>query len=496
MPGFLSWMYFGVEQQKDTGEWTTRGCLAPEELNQRTGQEERIYIAGVEGIVSLGKALRAALGKDAELVMAREDWTNGYFQVGQSQESSHLFCATAWDSQQGIRIFRPKRLLFGPSGSPYQFCRVETAVVQITCEMFAVPAVPHVDDNITLETVGGMPSARRAMLAVHEALGFQLSAKKAVPTRLLENADVELSDELGTGVPIAVALGMEWNWTLTQEEKANGVIAKLRLPAVKSQKYDARVMAIVGRRKMSAAEAKKISGTVAYTCSLPYGRCGRALARPIREWEQSGKSGRRQLTVEATVALMSLRPLFLDKEWNPILGHAVARRFAIIFSDARGTVNREWGSESLAAVLLMAEGGTYTVMHCQEKLAVEWLQHVSSDQRINECESLAALLGLATFADLLEGVDVLHFVDSTAAQGILVRGYSRSPTLSAVTSAYWTLAGQSRVTVWIGRVPSKLNIADEPTRGDESAMKTHGWNRQEPHLPPVKPWLTLFRRLV
>ena len=163
-----------------------------------------------------------------------------------------------------------------------------------------------------------------------------------------------------------------------------------------------------------------------------------------------------------------------------------------MFSDARGRTGTLWGTEQLATILIMAGGGAYTFIMASDTSVVEWLRHVTSDQRINECEGIAALLGLATIASTLEGVDLLYFVDASAVQGILIKGYSRSPTLSAVTSAYWTLAGQCKATMWIGRVPSKLNVADGPTRGDYTAVQAHGWAYSAPYMPPAKPWQVLF----
>lgn len=492
MPGYLAWLYFGVEQLKDTGRLSVRGCLAPDDLNACTAHEENIFMAGVDGILSLGHQLQSALGPNVELVMAREDWVNGYFQVGSDPESANLFCATAWDPVMGIRIFRPNRLLFGPARAPFHFCRVETAVLQIVCEMFMVPAVPHVDDNITLETVAGMPSARRAMLVVHEALGFELSPCKAVPCRARLDGSPLPFEELGTGVTLGVALGVEWDWGLTAEERAQGVLVKTRLPDIKASKYDARVWENLQRGRMSSADCKKLSGTVDYVCSAASGKKGRAYARPLRDWENCSRTGRRPLSSEMRASLQSLRPFFKDRGWQPILGHVIARRFAILFSDARGKDHTNWGSEHLAAVLITASGGAYVSISASHPMVAEWLQHVISEQRINECESIAALLGLASFSQLLHDFDVLHFVDSTAAQGVLVKGFSKSQTLCAVTSAYWTLAGKYRVCSWIGRVPSKLNVADGPTRGDLSAVQAHGWNKMPPLMPPLKPWRKVF----
>jgi hypothetical protein len=290
-----------------------------------------------------------------------------------------------------------------------------------------------------------MPSARMAMLQVHEALGFTLSPKKAVPCRLTSEGAIMPSTGLQTGVSQGVALGVEFNWNVTPIERSRGVLVKVRIPSFKAIRYENRVVSVVSRRRMSSAEARKMSGTVDYISSAAAQKMARAFAKPLRDWESSGRIGRRPLTTEMLVALQSLIPFFRNDSWNPILGHAVARRFAILFSDARG--RGEWGSEKLAAILIMAVGGAYTAIDASSVSIRDWLQHVQSEQRINEWESIAALLALATFSSILEGVDVLHFVDSQAAQGILIKGYSKSATLSAVTSAYWTLAGKCRASI-------------------------------------------------
>ena len=103
------------------------------------------------------------------------------------ETSQHVYCATACDDALGIRIFKPLKILYGAANRPPQSCKVETAVLTIMCELFAVPAVPHVDDNITVETVDAMATAGQAMVAVHVALGFKLSPAKAVPSRMRDD---------------------------------------------------------------------------------------------------------------------------------------------------------------------------------------------------------------------------------------------------------------------------------------------------------------------
>ena len=169
----------------------------------------------------------------------------------------------------------------------------------------------------------------------------------------------------------------------------------------------------------------------------------------------------------------------------------------MIFSDARGRAHSDedqdrWGAEMLAAVVLLADGGYYTALAASDSRLQAWLAGVRSNQRINECESLAALLGLCSFSGLLRDADVMHFIDSSAAEGSLIKGYSASQTLAAIAGAYWSVASESRASIWIGRVPSKLNVADGPTRGNLEAITYHGWKLWQPSIVAATPWRSLL----
>ena len=100
---YLAWLYFGVVQQKSSGEWTVRGCLAADGINSISGHCETLYMAGVDGVAELGRALRNAIGEQVKLRMASEDWRTGYFQLQAHSSSAKLLCATAWDPLYGIR---------------------------------------------------------------------------------------------------------------------------------------------------------------------------------------------------------------------------------------------------------------------------------------------------------------------------------------------------------------------------------------------------------
>ena len=61
---------------------------------------------------------------------------------------------------------------------------------------------------------------------------------------------------------------------------------------------------------------------------------------------------------------------------------------------------------------------------------------------------------------------VVWYVDNTAAEGALKKGYSGSRFMTAIVAEFWDICIRNNIAVWIDRVPSKENIADAPSRGD------------------------------
>ena len=85
----------------------------------------------------------------------------------------------------------------------------------------------------------------------------------------------------------------------------------------------------------------------------------------------------------------------------------------------------------------------------------------------------------------LTGKRIIIFIDNSAALSALIRGDSTHPMAAALTAAFWHTAHKYNICVWLGRVSSKLNIADLPTR----LVKV-----QIPHKP-IKNFSTLFQLL-
>ena len=93
---------------------------------------------------------------------------------------------------------------------------------------------------------------------------------------------------------------------------------------------------------------------------------------------------------------------------------------------------------------------------------------------------------MTTFGDLVEGADIMLFIDSQAAEGVLISGYSSSPQLTALAAAFWQQVRKRAAAAWVGRVPSLLNPADGFSREDESLAGKFGWAPRTASLSRIR----------
>ena len=108
------------------------------------------------------------------------------------------------------------------------------------------------------------------------------------------------------------------------------------------------------------------------------------------------------------------------------------------------------------------------------------------DRQIGDQELAGVVFLLQTFREKVLGQLVTCWQDNQGVLHSVVNGGGWAPGTNAIVGRIWLLVSQLEIDLRMGRVESRANIADGPTRG------FHGWTTllNALFLPPVIPeWL-------
>ena len=106
------------------------------------------------------------------------------------------------------------------------------------------------------------------------------------------------------------------------------------------------------------------------------------------------------------------------------------------------------------------------------------------DDQIVALEMWAAILGLLSFQPALEKRIVRIWIDNKAAEAILKRGSGKCSDHNRIAHHLWSLAFGARIGIWLERVASKENIADEPSRREFRTLVGLGASFSQPVFCP------------
>jgi len=87
------------------------------------------------------------------------------------------------------------------------------------------------------------------------------------------------------------------------------------------------------------------------------------------------------------------------------------------------------------------------------------------DKYIGLLELVAILLCMHTFRDLLEHTSATLYIDNDGVLGGMLRGSLKAPDSNWALGKLWLEIALWDIDVTLGRVESKANLADGPTRG-------------------------------
>ncbi|OLQ02504.1 hypothetical protein AK812_SmicGene14638 [Symbiodinium microadriaticum] len=90
-------------------------------------------------------------------------------------------------------------------------------------------------------------------------------------------------------------------------------------------------------------------------------------------------------------------------------------------------------------------------------------------------ELLATVVAVQTFREEIHGKLVLLFIDSEPVEAALIKGYSAKEDVCELVGIFWELVLELRCSVYIDRVPTDSNPADNPSKRHASHFIGHGY---------------------
>jgi len=335
---------------------------------------------------------------------------------------------------------------FGAASSVFAWDRVGAAIVSIARVILKIPLLRYVDDMFAAEREACVAHCRDCVVRLVRALlgPSSVSAKK-----------------VSSGLPLEV-LGI----VVDADEKGAVFWPSDR----KVVKWIGRIDEALETKVLSSGAANKLAGALSWGAQNIFHRLGRALLRPLY-----GRRKYKKWTVQVESSLRWWREVLTLQMQEKRLWVLPAERTVQVFCDARSTPPR------LAAVVYTHDGLSYFTDMAPPQALLSFFES-RRDAQICGLELCAIALALSTFGELCQGRKVHVWSDNCGSEHATRRGSAKAWDHNHVVHALWVKAAMLRCHLWVDRVPTKVNIADLPSREEYGLLHAMGTIFVEPVL--------------
>ena len=381
-------------------------------------------------------------------------------------ESAYRRVMCAWPQFTVVAIWHPERretvfltlpgLNFGLKSAVVSFNRFPLVAVRLLRELFGWTGGSYFDDFVTVEPRFCEGSGQEVLGAVMELLGLPVSAEKHVPL-----------------ASIFVFLGVETDFSRLQATHR----VWLGVTAERQGRLRESIAEVLAEGALSAGEASKLAGRLAFATSWAAGKFGRAVLQPLfaRAASSDGGSSLGEFGLEEALAFFEstleeglpprvydLDPeaaapvqVWTDAMWEPSQREPARVAFVVRFPSKGVSGESRWvfGACNTPGSLMR--------------------RFVRRKNYIGQLELLAAVAVYYSVPEI-RGRRVLHWIDNTGVIAALTKGYSRAPDSVRILHVFKAYCLGLGVSIWFQWVPSKANIADLPSRNEYEMLRRFG----------------------
>ena len=372
---------------------------------------------------------------------------------------SPLECATVLPEEGDERIWLHRVLPFGSSGSVWSYIRFADAVCFLSISLLMLAAAHFVDDFYKFESAKTSKPAFASFQKLRRIIGTKMKEAKAKPPDRKQTL-----------------LGVEW--TISDDEL-------LASPGPsRIEKLVARIKEVLAADALSPQEVAKLAGKLNFTCSWVFGQAGTALLKPLFARQQSGIHKPTSLSSSLRSALKELQKLLPELKPVRIPLRPQDVQVCVLYADAyiniagsRRAANRwlkqgiphdvlQESSNGWGAIFLPPSGRRLAF---RSEVPNEVLRKTATSKAfIFWLEMMAQVLAVLTIAEGIQG-HVLCFVDNSAAEHALQKGFSRDIAFTKVLGCFARHMAAKGLVLSFHRVTSAANVSDGVSRDDWSA---------------------------
>ena len=368
------------------------------------------------------------------------------------------FSIVALQTKSGeVQFFEAISLMFGQTAAVYGFLRFSRALAALASGLLLLACIEFFDDFTQIEPVATADSAHEAMESMLELLGWQISVgEKRLPFAKSFNS---------LGVNVNLPKAGDRDLVLKNKEG--------RVEAIK----EAVERVLTSDNLFGFKDALSFRGRFAFAEGQTYGRVLAPVARVLSQWSSLGRAMRPTEELRLALAHGSLH---LQHAGPKVVKPRKDQRPALIFTDGAC----EDSGTSVGGVLFLDGILEFFGFMVTEEQVDAWKTKLHQKQVICQAELYPVLVAKHTWARQLRGRRIIHFVDNEAARLGLVKAYS--PVLLSLSIIMDCLSWdyKNECESWYGRVPSKSNISDGPSRLDFASIKEEfGGTRVSPVFP-------------
>ena len=331
--------------------------------------------------------------------------------------------------------FFSRTLLFGAIAAVIHYNVFSRIISELMCRLFGIPMISYFDDFAALLPSSLAASGLDTFSRWCSIMGITLKLKKS---------------EVGPHVTFLGLLG-------SFPSVKNHMKLRVSLTEEKANKWADSIRKYLQQGLISSSELDKLIGKLCFSQTCLFGKFARTQLRCLYK----------KLHAPRYIAKLAKHEILTLNWWIDVLislkpriprGPNTKPDF-VLYTDAASSTNR------IAALLFKGNSSPPTVLELTMSIVPSfWLKQFNPKNVIFGLEMLAALAFIWQFRFKLKGKALNLYIDNNNVLTTLVRGDSGTNFLAAMIACFWRISEAFSIDIWLGRVHSKLNPADLPTR--------------------------------